>query len=208
MLKRRSVILGLGGGIGAVAFMLGLGAWRTHSSQPVANAIRPVPIGEMDWSLIDHRGHAVRPEDWIGQPVMVFFGFTWCPNVCPTTLSDVSGWLEELGPEADRLIVALVSVDPERDTPEVLADYLSYFDPRIIGLTGSAEQIEKTAADFRVTYRKVPLDDGDYTMDHSAGVFLFRPNGRHASIIDFHEDRRFAVPKIRRTLIPTEERST
>lgn len=208
MLKRRSVIRGLGGGIGAVTFMLGFGAWRTHSSQPVVNAALPAPIGQMGWSLLNHRGQPVRPDDWIGRPVMVFFGFTWCPNVCPTTLSDISGWLEELGPEAEHLVVALVSVDPERDTPGVLADYLSYFDPRIIGLTGSAKQIEKVAADFRITYRKVPLDDGDYTLDHTAGVFLFRPDGHFASIIDFHEDRRFAVPKIRRVLNPAEERST
>ena len=208
MLKRRSVVLGLGSGIGAVSFMLGLGAWRTHSSQPVVNATRPVPIGRMGWSLIDHHGQPVQPDDWSGRPIMVFFGFTWCPEVCPTTLSDISGWLEELGPEAEHLVVALVSVDPERDTPEVLADYLSYFDPRIIGLTGSAEQISKAAADFRVFYRKVPLDDGDYTMDHSAGVLLFHPNGHFVSTIDFHEDRRFAVPKIRRALKPVEERST
>lgn len=208
MLKRRSVIRGIGGGIGAVAFMLGFGAWRTHSSQPVVSATLPTPIGQMGWSLNDHRGQPVRPDDWTGRPVMVFFGFTWCPNVCPTTLSDISGWLKELGPDADHLVVALVSVDPERDTPEVLVDYLSYFDPRIVGLTGSEKQIEQVATDFRITYRKVPLDDGDYTMDHTAGVFLFRPDGDFASIIDFHEDRRFAVPKIHRVLNPAEERST
>lgn len=153
MLKRRSVIRGIGGGIGAVAFMLGFGAWRTHSSQPVVSATLPTPIGQMGWSLNDHRGQPVRPDDWTGRPVMVFFGFTWCPNVCPTTLSDISGWLKELGPDADHLVVALVSVDPERDTPEVLVDYLSYFDPRIVGLTGSEKQIEQVATDFRITYR-------------------------------------------------------
>ena len=131
---------------------------------------------------------------------MVFFGFTWCPDVCPTTLSDISLWLEDLGADANRLIVALISVDPERDTPAVLADYVSSFDPRIIGLTGPADEVAKAVADFRVTYRRVDKDGGDYTMDHTAGVFLFHPDGRFASIIDFHEDRRFAVPKIRRTL--------
>jgi protein SCO1/2 len=115
-------------------------------------------------------------------------------------LSDISLWLEDLGADADRLIVALISVDPERDTPDVLADYVSNFDPRITGLTGPAEEVAQAAADFRVTYRRVDKDGDDYTMDHTAGVFLFHPDGRFASIIDFHEDRRFAVPKIRRTL--------
>lgn len=199
MRGRRAVILGLGGAAGAVAFMLGLGAWRTRGRSS-ANAVLPLPIGEMGWRLTDHRGEAVRPADWLGRPGMVFFGFTWCPDVCPTTLSDISGWLEELGTDADLLTVALISVDPERDPPAVLADYLANFNPQIAGLTGPANQIARAAEDFRVTYRKVPRDDGDYTMDHTAGVFLFHADGRFASIIDFHEDRRFAVPKIRRIL--------
>ena len=200
MRRRRAVILGLGGVAGAVAFMLGLGAYRTRN-RPAPNAALPLPISEMRWQLTDHRSQAVQPADWIGRPTLVFFGFTWCPDVCPTTLSDISGWLEELGPkDADRLNIALISVDPERDTPEVLADYVANFDPRISGLTGSAAQIAQAAADFRVSYRKVPREGDDYTMDHTAGVFLFYPDGRFASIIDFHEDRRFALPKIRRTL--------
>ena len=199
MRGRRAVILGLGGAAGAVAFMLGLGAWRTRN-QPELNAVLPIPLPMMGWQMTDHRGQSVRPADWSGRPVIAFFGFTWCPDVCPTTLSDISGWLEELGPDADRLTVALISVDPDRDSPQVLGDYLANFDPRIIGLTGAPDQIARAAAEFRVTYRKVPRDGGDYTMDHTAGVFLFYADGRFASIIDFHEDRRFAVPKIQRIL--------
>lgn len=179
--------------------MLGVGAYRTRNL-PTRSELLPLPIGEMTWTLTDHRGRSVRPADWAGRPVMVFFGFTWCPDVCPTTLSDISLWLEELGADADRMIVALISVDPERDTPDVLADYVSNFDQRILGLTGSADEVAQAAADFRATYRRVAKDVGDYTMDHTAGVFLFHSDGRFASIIDFHEDRRFAVPKIRRTL--------
>ncbi|PZR00878.1 MAG: electron transport protein SCO1/SenC [Cereibacter sphaeroides] len=199
MRRRRAVILGLGGAGAAVAFMLGLGAWQTRD-RPRADKALPLPIGGMEWQLTDHRGQPVRPSDWPGRPVMVFFGFTWCPDVCPTTLNDISLWLEELGADADRLVVALITVDPERDTPDVLADYLSNFDPRIVGLTGSPDQIAQAAADFRVTYRRVPGEGEDYTMDHTAGVFLFHPDGGLASVIDFHEDRRFAVPKIRRIL--------
>ena len=179
--------------------MLGVGAYRTRN-RPARSEVLPVPIGQMTWTLTDHQGRLVRPSDWAGRPVMVFFGFTWCPDVCPTTLSDISLWLEELGADADRLIVALISVDPERDTPDVLFDYLSNFDPRIMGLTGPANEVAQVVADFRAAYRRVDKEGGDYTMDHTAGVFLFHPDGRFASIIDFHEDRRFAVPKIRRTL--------
>ncbi len=161
---------------------------------------RPLPLTAMGWRLTNHRGQPVAPADWQGRPVMVFFGFTFCPDVCPTTLLNISDWMEALGPDADRLIVALVTVDPERDTPEALADYLSNFDPRIIGLTGNAEGIARIAQDFRARYTRVPSGDGDYTMDHTAGVFLFRPDGRLANIIDFHEDPAYAIPKIRRIL--------
>jgi protein SCO1/2 len=147
--------------------MLGVGAYRTRN-RPALSEVLPLPIGEMSWALTDHRDQSVRPTDWAGHPVMVFFGFTWCPDVCPTTLSDISLWLEDLGADANRLIVALISVDPERDTPAVLADYVSSFDPRIIGLTGPADEVAKAAADFRVTYRRVDKDGGHYTMDHTA----------------------------------------
>lgn len=199
MRRRRAIILGLGGTVGAVAFMLALGAWRSRD-RAQSNPALPLPLTAMDWNLTDHRGQTVTPADWVGKPTMVFFGFTWCPDVCPTTLLDIADWLEDLGPDADQLAVALVSVDPERDTPQILADYVANFDPHIIGLTGAPDQIARIAGDFRANYRKVPRDDGGYTMDHTAGVFLFYPDGRFASIIDFHEDRRVAVPKIRRIL--------
>lgn len=177
--------------------MLTVGWWR---SQPQAGRdLLPVPISEMDFALTDHRGQPFAPSQWLGRPTMAFFGFTFCPDVCPTTLSDISDWLDELGPDADRLNVALISVDPERDTPTVLADYLSNFDPRILGLTGNLPEVEKVATGFRAKFGKRPRD-GDYTMNHTAGVFLFDADGRFVSIIDFHEDRRFAVPKIRRIL--------
>lgn len=198
MRTRRTIILGLGGAVGAAAFMLGLGAWRTRAGMS-GNSPLPMPLTQMDWTLTDHRGATVSPSDWIGRPVMVFFGFTFCPDVCPTTLNDISDWLEALGPDADQLQVALISVDPERDTPTVLADYLSNFDPRITGLTGPLAEVEKATAGFRAKFEKLPRD-GDYTMNHTAGVFLFYPDGRFASIIDFHEDRRFALPRIRRIL--------
>ena len=106
------------------------------------------------------------PADWLGRPTMVFFGFTFCPDICPTTLSDISDWLEALGPDADRLNIALISVDPEPDTAAVLAEYLSNFDPRITGLTGPLAEIERAASGFRATFEKMPRDD-DHTMNHT-----------------------------------------
>lgn len=185
--------------MGALAVTLGLGWWRSRSGGQPGSGLMPLPIGEMSFTLTDHRGATVRPSDWIGRPTMVFFGFTWCPDVCPTTLSDISLWLEDLGPNADRLNTFLISVDPKRDTPEILADYLSNFNPKITGLTGPLVEIERVANEFRAIFETVPQGD-DYTMDHTAGVFLFRADGRFGGIIDYHEDRRFALPKIRRLL--------
>jgi protein SCO1 len=198
-LTRRRIVTGAAFGAGAVGFMLALGWWRTGAPPQSGLDLLPIPIPDMSFNLTDHRGLPFAPAEWLGRPTMVFFGFTFCPDVCPTTLSDISDWLTDLGPEADRLNVALISVDPERDTPAVLAEYLSNFDPRITGLTGQLPEVEKAAADFRAKFEKLPRD-GDYTMNHTAGVFLFHADGRFASIIDFHEDRRFAIPKIRRIL--------
>lgn len=198
--------MGLGAAGALTLYMLGLGAWRSRSKPGEAppeapdSPHRPIALSRMDWRLTDHRGRAVRPADWLGRPVMALFGFTWCPDVCPTTLLDVAAWLEELGPAAERLTVALITVDPERDTPEVLAEYVEMFDARILGVTGEPAQIARAAADFRARYAKIPTGEGEYTMDHTAGVFLFRADGRFASLIDFHEDRQFALPKIRRIL--------
>ena len=199
MRTRRAVVLGLGGAAAALSFTLGLGWWRSrHDAQPGAGPL-PLPIDEMAFDLTDHRGNQVRPTDWLRRPTIVFFGFTWCPDVCPTTLIDISGWLEELGADAERLNTVMISVDPERDTAVVLAEYLSNFDPRIIGLTGPLSEIERAAAGSRARFEKVP-QGSDYTMDHTAGVFLFRADGSFGGIIDYHEDRRFALPKIRRVL--------
>ena len=202
-MRRRKLILGGAGLLGAFGFTLGLGAWRSGDLR--LTAVRETENGRPDlsrmaWRLIDDQGNPVVPQDWLGQASMVFFGFTWCPDVCPTTLMDIADWLEGLRQAADRIRVAMITVDPERDSPEILAEYLSNFDIRIRGLTGSADAVAKAAEAFGVTYTRLPRDDGDYTMNHTSGVFVFRPSGELASTIDFHEERRFAVPKIRRAI--------
>ncbi|SCY46294.1 SCO family protein [Paracoccus tibetensis] len=204
-MRQGALILGSAGLVAAAGFMLAVGAWRSGDlpwQQQVTETVgvRGADLGSMSWQLTNHEGDRVSPQSWIGQTSLVFFGFTWCPDVCPMTLLNISDWLEELGPDADGLAVHLVSVDPERDTPEVLADYLSNFDPRISGLTGYPDEVARAAEDFNATYRRVPRDDGDYTVDHTAGVMVFGPDGRLSSIIDLHDAPKFAVPKIRRAM--------
>lgn len=154
------------------------------------------------FALTDHRGRAVTERDFLGRPMAIFFGFTHCPDICPTTLGEFSDYMEALGPDADRMHWVFATVDPERDTPEHLAHYLTLFDDRIVGLTGTEEQVAEAARAFRVTYRRVPLEGGGYTMDHTASVFLLDAEGRFAGTIDFKEPDATAVEKLRLLLAP------
>ncbi len=202
---RRRKFLGYGAlGFGAVAVTLIAGWWQVDGpgapSAPNAIALRPMPLTAMHFALTDHEGQPVGPQTLIGRPSLVFFGFTWCPQVCPTTLADISHWLDGLGAEAETLQTILITVDPARDTVDALAEYVSYFHPKIRGWTGSAAEIARAAEGFRVRYEEVPLEGGDYTMNHTAGVFLFDASGALVSIIDYHEAREFALPKIRRAM--------
>jgi protein SCO1 len=128
--------------------------------------------------LVDQDGKSVSDADMKGRLFLVFFGFTHCPDVCPTTLFDMSQMLHALGPDAGRIGVLFVTVDPERDTPAVLKDYLSSFDPHLRGLTGDPAAVDAALKAYRVYAKKVPLKDGDYTMDHTAVVYLMDKNGR------------------------------
>lgn len=137
-------------------------------------------------------------KDFGGKPFAMFFGFTRCPEVCPTTLWEATGWLEKLGPDADRIAIAFVTVDPERDTAASLAQYMAAFDPRIVGLTGTVEQIEAIKKAYRVYARKVPTDGGDYTMDHTATMYLMHGDGRFAGTIAYRESAETAIAKLTR----------
>ena len=128
--------------------------------------------------LTDHDGKTVTDQDLKGKPYLVFFGFTHCPDICPTTLFEVSEILRALGPDADRANALFVTVDPERDTPDKMKDYLSSFDPHLRGVTGSPEAIAGMERNYRVYSRKVPLEGSDYTMDHTALVYLMDKDGR------------------------------
>jgi protein SCO1 len=128
--------------------------------------------------LTDHDGKEFTDQDLKGRPFLVFFGYTHCPDYCPTTLFEVSEILRKLGPDADRVRALFITVDPERDTAPVLKDYLSSFDPHLIGLTGDLATISAVAKSYRAIFRKVPLDSNDYTMDHVVIVYLMDKQGR------------------------------
>jgi protein SCO1/2 len=127
--------------------------------------------------LVDQDGRTVSDQDFRGKPLLVFFGYTHCPDVCPTTLFDVSEVMRRLGPEADRAAALFITVDPQRDTPATLKDYLSSFDPHLRGLTGSTDATAAVAKAYRVYYKKVPTEGDDYTMDHTAIVYLMDKQG-------------------------------
>jgi protein SCO1/2 len=132
-----------------------------------------------DFHLTDHNGKPRTLADYRGKAVVVFFGYTQCPDVCPTTLAELAEAMKRLGPDADRVQVLFVTIDPERDTPDLLSKYVPAFDPRFVGLYGDADATASTAKEFKIIYQKQPgKTPGSYTMDHSAGTFVFDPQGR------------------------------
>lgn len=132
-----------------------------------------------DFQLTDHNGKPRTLADFRGKVVVMFFGYTHCPDVCPTTMADLAAAMKKLGAEADRVQVLFVTVDPERDTPELLGKYVPAFHPGFLGLRGSPEATERTAKDFKILYQKQPgQTPGTYTVDHSAGSFVFDTQGR------------------------------
>lgn len=196
---------------GLAVVALSMGWWTPGQSTGQSNG--PVIAGDqpMQWadfqasiggpfSLTTHTGAPFTEADLVGKPTLLFFGFTHCPVICPTTLADISGHLDELGERGDALNAVFVSVDPERDTQQQLSDYLTAFDQRIIALTGPPEAIKAMADAYRVYYQQVPLENGDYTVDHTASVFLLDANARFAGTIAYQEPRHIAQLKIQRLL--------
>ena len=152
------------------------------------------------FELTDQNGKPISDKDLRGKPFLVFFGFTHCPDVCPTALFEVSEILRGLGPDADRVGALFVSVDSERDTPAVLKDYLSSFDPHLRGLTGDPATVAAVAKAYRVYYKKVPLEEGDYTIDHTALVYLMDKQGRFVAPFNIKQPKEAAIADLRRYL--------
>jgi protein SCO1/2 len=133
-----------------------------------------------DFSLVDPDGKVRTLADFKGKVVMMFFGYTQCPDVCPTTLTEMQQVMTILGPQSDKVQVLFVTVDPQRDTAAILKQYVPAFDPRFLGLSPADDAaLEKVAKDFKIYYKKVPgVSSGSYTMDHTAGSYAFDPDGR------------------------------
>jgi protein SCO1/2 len=170
------------------------GAWKFLGGPEAAPP--GVGIGG-PFTLVDTRGAKVTERSLLGKPTAIFFGFTYCPEVCPTTLTELTAAMRELGPAADRLNVVFVSIDPERDTPQQLKLYLSNFDPRIQGYTGTQAQVATIAKAYRVYYAKVPQPGGSYTMDHSSMIYLLDRNGRFVQPIAYGSPHERVVAQLR-----------
>ncbi|MEP1931634.1 MAG: SCO family protein [Roseibium sp.] len=179
---------------GALVYM------QTTANKNSGALIEPLAAIGGPFELVNGKGETVTDKTFSGKPTAMFFGFTYCPDVCPTTLSELQGWMEALGPDAERLNYAFVTVDPERDTPDVLQDYVGAFDERITPLTGSREQIDAMMKTYRVYAKRVPLDDGDYTMDHSAAVYLMNEDNKFVGTIAYGEAEENALAKLNRLI--------
>jgi protein SCO1/2 len=156
------------------------------------------------FQLVAQNGQPITEKAFQGKPTALFFGFTHCPEVCPTTLFELNGWMEKVDPTGDKMQGYFVTVDPERDTPEILGQYISNVTNRITGIAGEPDKIAEMIKSFRVYAKRVPVDEkdpnGEYTMDHTASVFLLDAQGRFVSTIAYGENPDVAVQKLENLL--------
>lgn len=157
-------------------------------------------IGGGSYALVDQRGNAVNQTVLEGHPSLLFFGYTHCPDVCPTTMGEMAGWFEALGQEGADLRAYFVTIDPARDTPEILDGYVSWVSDRITALTGPQEEIDKVVKAWAAVAERVEGDNGDYTMNHTASVYLINPQGGFEGTIAYGENQETALGKIRKLL--------
>jgi protein SCO1/2 len=165
----------------------------------VRGVTAPAAIGG-PFQLTDQSGATVTEKNLQGKPSLVFFGFTHCPDICPTSLFEMSEILRAMGKDADRVNAYFISVDPERDNKEAMKDYLSSFDPHLRGLTGDPEAISKVLSAYRVYAKKVPLKDGDYTMDHTALTYLMDRDGRFVAPFNLNRKPEEAAADLKKYL--------
>lgn len=187
----------------AVVVMAGVLGWLTFAVTQSDQKIAEAPFG-VPFELVAQNGQPITEQAFRGKPTALFFGFTHCPEVCPTTLFELDGWLKQVDPQGSGLQAYFVTVDPERDTPEILGRYISNVTDRVTGIAGDPAKVAEVIKGFRVYAKKVPLDeakpDGDYTMDHTASVFLLDAEGRFKGTIAYGENPETAVKKLENLL--------
>jgi protein SCO1/2 len=182
----------------AASLLLGLLVmlWALGGVRGVAT---PAAIGG-PFRLTDQSGQTITEKAMVGRPSLIFFGFTHCPDVCPTTLFEISEVLRAMGNDADRVNAYFISVDPERDDREAMKNYLASFDPHLKGLTGDPDAIAKMLSEYRVYSKKVPLKDGDYTMDHTALTYLMDRDGKFVAPFNLNRKPEEAAADLKRYL--------
>ncbi|AXS39586.1 SCO family protein [Breoghania sp. L-A4] len=195
-----AAVAALVAGIGAITFS----DYRDKLAGTSAELLSPVNSVGGPFTMVNGAGEPVDETMFIGKPTVLFFGFTSCPDVCPTTLAEVQSWIDKLGADANKLNYAFVTVDPERDTPEIMSSYVAAFDDRIKALTGSPTQVADMLKTYRVYARRVEQDDGGYTMDHTAGVYLMNKDNRFVGTIAYGENPDVAMEKLKRLISSAE----
>lgn len=194
----------------AVAIVLVVASVATWSrmGENQVEALPDIPAAEASvtiggpFSVVDDAGEPVTEAALLGHPSMLFFGFTRCPDVCPTALAEAGVWLDALGDESEDLEVYFVTVDPERDTPERMAEYLSAFHPAITGLSGPADAVYALLDTFRVYYEKLPADEsGNYNMQHTASFYLLDDQGQFHSLIGYNDGEDVALERLRTLIV-------
>ncbi|MEM7680175.1 MAG: SCO family protein [Pseudomonadota bacterium] len=183
-----------------IAFIVGGGIAITQINNE--RKLPPPPVAGVEiggaYSLVDHNGQDVSADTYAGRPQLIYFGFTYCPAICPTELQKITKVLNMLGPKGENIQPLFVTIDPERDTAPVMREYVSLFHPRLIGLTGNQKQIDDALKSFRVFAKKVQDPQmNDYTMDHSSFIYLMGKDGQLISIYRIKDDAAYIVQDIK-----------
>lgn len=190
-------VLLLAGLIGLLAILVVLHVVTKPGAAPPDNPYSAFAREIDDVALVGADGAEVRWGDLSGKPRLVFFGFTRCPEICPTTVAELSAAIDALGPDAADVEVTFISVDPERDTPDLLAAYFSSFGPRFHGYTGERAEIDRIVRAFRVFYEHAPTDGGDYTVNHTAITYLVSADGEVVDIIGYGNPQDRTIAQLR-----------
>lgn len=189
------VLVGIAAVIGVVLVVQGQSGSKRDGVSTYAGAGIGGPF-----TLTGSDGKTVTDKSFAGKPFAIFFGFTRCPEVCPTTLARMASLREQLGKDGDKFEIVFVSVDPEHDKPADIGSYISLFKTPIHGLTGTDAQLAAIEKAYGVYVKKVPLEGGDYTVDHTAAIYLMDRQGRFVTTIDYHENDRVALEKLKRII--------